>query len=455
MTSTGEQNLGNSGKVGRHIHEYARSAFLKWRGKKYGPPSPAEWEEFLDFLLLTRGRAAAFSLVDRLQTYLNDKWGSEVVDAAMYAVRRRRCAPVFSSRTEWDRAEVAIASLPNEWRDPFHKCLIRSRDMSRMHSTKDVVYSAATLRGTAYNLSAWYAWCHASGRPFEPSAIGFENWALEMQGQGRTPATIAGRLRMIMMGLKIVFPKANFDGAAWVASDWSDAARLIAPPTKHSAGVVPATDIFCFGQQMIAGLDVGSLGRITAAGGYRDGLLLMIAAALPQRARALSHLDSATTFRLLDWPLIRVDLPGRLLKRRRSNPIPRGYHATLDNSVLWEACDTYLQDYRPAFDGGTHFWPSLRRRGKSLDSQRLSEIVADATEKHLGTRVSLHRVRDAVATEVCEHVPSGGQIASRLLDHSDPRIVGRHYDHSTGVVFARELSSLLSKGTQKRPSLLD
>jgi hypothetical protein len=260
---------------------------------------------------------------------------------------------------------------------------------------------------------------------------------------------------MTMMGLKMVFPQANFDGATWVAYDWSDAARLVAPPTKHAAGVVPATDIFKLGRQLIAGLDTQPLNKITAAGVYRDGLLLMIAAGLPQRARALSHLDSATNFRLLDWPLIRIDLPGRVLKRRRSNMTPRGYHATLDNNILWEACDTYLRDYRPLLDDGTHLWPSLRRRGKSLDPQRLSEIIARLTKKHLGTHVSIHRVRDAVATEVCEHVPKGGQIASRLLDHSDPRIAGRHYDHSTGVIVSRDLASVLSKGARKRPSLRD
>jgi hypothetical protein len=428
---------------------------MEWRGKKLGPPSPAEWDEFLDILLLIRGEAATFSLVDRLQSYLNDKWGCEAADAAIYAVRRRRCAPTFSSRTEWDRAEVAIASLPSEWRGLFCDCLIRSRDGPRMSFTKGIVYSAATLRGTAYTLSAWYVWCRASGRPLEPSAIGLETWALAMQTQGRTPATIAGRLRTVMMGLKIVFPQATFDGAAWVACDWSDAARLIAPPTKYAAGVVPATNIFYLGQQLIAGLDAQLQSRITAAGAYRDGLLLMIAAALPQRARALSYLDSATTFRLLEWPLIRIDLPGRVLKRRRSNMIPRGYHATLDNNILWEACDTYLHDHRPLLDDGTHFWPSLRRRGKSLDPQRLSEIIAQLTKKHLGTHICIHRVRDAVATEVCEHVPSGGQIASRLLDHSDPRIVSKHYDHSAGVIVSRDLASVLSAGARKRPSLLD
>lgn len=455
MTAAAEKNSNWLGSSGRREYEYAHSAFMEWRGKKYGPPSPAEWDKFLDFLLLTRSRAAAFSVVERLQTYLNDTWGSEAADAAMYAVRCRRCAPTFSSRTEWDRAEVAIASLPDQWRDAFYKCLIRSRDMPCMPSTKDVIYSAATLRGTAYTLSAWYVWCQASGRPFEPSAIGFENWALEMQADGRTPATIAGRLRMLLMGLKIIFATEDFDGAAWVASDWSDAARLVAPPTKHAAGVVPATDIFYLGQQIIAELDVQALGRITAAAAYRDGLLLMIAAALPQRARALSHLDSATTFRLLDWPLLRVDLPGRFLKRRHSNRTRRGYHATLDNNILWAAYDTYLHDHRPLLDDGTHLWPSLRRRGKSLDPQRLAGIISKLTETHLGTRVSLHRVRDAVATEVCEHIPSGGQIASRLLDHSDPRIVARHYDHSTGVIVSRDLASVLSNGARKRPSLLD
>lgn len=442
---------------GRYGHEYAFLAFIEWRGEKLGPPSPAEWDEFLDSLLQTRGEASAFSLVKRLQPYLSDMWGYEVVNDLVYAARLRQCKPQFVSRTEWDKIDLAIErlQLPDDWREQLRICLKRSRDVTKTPLTRDIVYSAATLRGTVYTLSKWYRWCCASGRSLEPSAIALESWAQSMKTRGLTPSTIGGRLRMVIMGLKIVFPQTNFDGAAWVTSDWSAASRLVAPPTKHAAGVVPATDIFNLGRQLIAGINTQCLNRITAATAYRDGLLLMIAAALPQRARALSYLDSATTFRLLEWPLIRIDLPGRLLKRRHGKDNSRGYHATLDNSLLWEACAIYFRDHRPLLDDGTHLWSSLRRRGKSLDPQRLSGIIAHLTKKHLGIHVSIHRVRDAVATEVCEHVPSGGQIASRLLDHNDPRIVGRHYDHSTGVVVAREWAAAMSIDARKRPSLFD
>lgn len=441
---------------GRGPDAYAWDALVEWRGDRTDPPAPAEWEEFLTTLREERGDPSAFRLIERLLPGVTERWGTETAGAAGQALRGARSRPLGPQRTDWDRAEVAIAGLPDDWQDPFRVCLDRSREAAgRPVAPKGVVLSAASLRSTAYVLQAWHAWCGEAGVPTTPSALGFETWAREMEAAGHTPITIAGRLRATLMGMRLVTPDAAFDGAAWVASDWSDAARLVPPPTKCAAAIPPATEVFELGRRLVAEADAAPRRRITEATACRDGLLLMIAAALPQRARALSHLASASTIRLLDRPLIRVELPGLVLKRREGRKRLPGYHATLNNPVLWDALDAYLRRHRPHFDDGTHLWPSSRRRGKALDPQRLSEIVAALTERHLNIRVCIHRMRDAVATEASEEMPEGGRIAPRVLGHVDGRVTTRHYDHSTGIAAARGLAAALPRTTRRRPSLSD
>ena len=442
------------GKGGRHA--YARHAFYDWCGDRNGPLSPAEWNDFLAFQQEARCDLGACSLIERLLPHVSEQWGADAASLAMGALRAARCAPLCTPATDWDRAEVAIGRLSVEWQGSYRTVLLRSREAAgRPINPAGAVLSAATLRSTAYTLSAWHAWCDKAGRSFAPSAGGFEEWANYMKARGHTPRAIAGQLRAALIGLRLVCPDAEFRGAVWVTSDWSDQACLVPPPTKQAAGVVPATEIFALGRQLVDEAHARPLRNITALCAYRDGLLLMIATALPQRARALSNLDSASTFRLLEKPLIRVDLPGRILKRREGRKRLPGYHATLENPALWEAYDRYLRHYRPLFDEGTHLWPSARRRGKALDPQRLSEIGAGLTEEHLGTHVSIHRLRDAVATEACEDMPEGGKIAPTLLGHADPRVTDRHYDHSAGVAAARSLAAALPKSARRRPSLLD
>lgn len=455
MNLTGNPT-GGSGVGGDGPHAYARRALYEWCGGGNGPLSPAEWDDFLAFQQEARGDAAAFSLVDRLLPHVTERWGADAARVAMRALRAARCAPPCAPMTDWDRAEVAIARLPVEWQGPYRTVLLRSKKAAgRPINSAGAVLSAATLRGTAYTLMAWRVWCDKAGRSFIPSAGGFEEWANHKKTSGHTPRTIGSQLRAALVGLNLVCPDAEFRGAAWVASDWSDEARLAPPPTKQAAGIVAATEVFALGRRLIAEADAQPLDNIATACAYRDGLLLMVATALPQRVRALSFLDSASTFRLLEQQLIRVDLPGRVLKRREGRKRLPGFHATLENPVLWKACDRYLRRYRPLFDDGTHLWPSSRRRGKALDPQRLSEIVAGVTEEHLGTHVPIHRLRDAVATEACEDMPEGGRIAPILLGHADPRVTSRHYDHSTGVSAARALAAALPKAARRRPSLLD
>ncbi|SFQ12375.1 hypothetical protein [Tranquillimonas alkanivorans] len=437
----------------------AARALAQWSGAARTALSPADWRDFLDWLRTERGDAAAWRLADRLAPLVLARWGRETATGLAIALREARCSEAGPARTAWDGAKTAISGLPDDWQAPLLAVLERSRaaEGHLVRPGSGALLSAATLRGVGYSLQAWHRYCAGRGSASRPTATGFETWAADMEKDGRALRTISGGLCDVLIGWRLITPGDDLRAAEWVSSDWTERAMQSAPPTKRAAGTVPATEIFRLGLRLFEEADAAPLPTPSAAAAARNALLLIVAAALPQRARALSHLDSALSFRLLEDPLIRVRLPGYALKRRETQKAMAraGFHATLENPALWDVVHRYLSVHRPLLDDGTGLWPSLRRRGKRLDPGRLGEIIGDLTEEHLKTRVSIHRVRDAVGTEATEELPQGGRIAPVLLGHRDPRTTARHYDHSEGLAATRAWAAVASRGLRQRPSLLD
>ena len=175
-----------------------------------------------------------------------------------------------------------------------------------------------------------------------------------------------------------------------------------------------------------------------AARDYRNGLLLAMAAAVPQRARALSHFDIGRTIMLLERPCLHVRLPGSALKLREHEKENAGYDRVLENPVLWDAIDEYRRVFRPLFDAGSGMFPSLLEVGVTVSAKQLGHLAGNLTQKHLGVRISLHRIRDNVATEASEELRGGGYIAPVLLDHRNPATTMASYDHAQGIRAARD-----------------
>jgi hypothetical protein len=87
------------------------------------------------------------------------------------------------------------------------------------------------------------------------------------------------------------------------------------------------------------------------------------------------------------------------------------------------------------FDAGNWLWPSRLNQEHGVIEKTLGDIVGDRTEARLGRRVSLHLVRDCVATEIIETDPIGGAVrAATTLGHRDPRVTSDFYVHADGIV---------------------
>ena len=175
--------------------------------------------------------------------------------------------------------------------------------------------------------------------------------------------------------------------------------------------------------------------------------------AVLERERRLDHTPFGTTVVLLEKPYVHVVLPGRVLKLREAKKRFAGYDKVLMNTVLWAALDDYQRGFRPLFDDGPALFPSMIDMGAAITSAQLGRLVGDLTCKHLGVRVSIHRVRDNAATEASEEIQSGGYLAPALIGNRSAATTMDSYDHAQGMRAAREHGARIA-GLRSAPTTL-
>ena len=308
-----------------------------------------------------------------LQRAAARRWGAERTAFMGAVLREARCTAKPARRNERERAERAIAGLPEAWRGPFAERLAASRGR---RARGVVLWSAAYIEAVALALRRWVAFCHEAGRPMGPTGAAFDAYAARLLVDKRTTRTIADYLGRICAGFAgVLDPEAVTEGARFVADEWDRRAKLAGATTKAAAGIVPASAIYDLGFDLMKAARRRPFWGLHAALDARNGVLLATAASLPQPARALSALDFETTFRMQEWPSIEVHLPGRVLKMREGRKRREAFHRLLENARLWEALDEYRRHFRPLFDDGGPCSPRCSRgaprsrRARSAASQ--------------------------------------------------------------------------------------
>jgi hypothetical protein len=427
--------------------------FLDGRADPIRSPERGEVERHLASLVDAVGWTTAQLEWWALQHAAARRWGAEPTALLGAVLRAARCAPTTPGLNEWERAERAIAGLPEAWRGSFAERLAASREPGRRQG-EDAPWSAAYLEAVAHALRRWDGFRAETGCAAEPTGVAFDAYAVQLTAGGCTARTVADYLRRVLVAFDMIAPGAATDGARYVADEWDRRARMQGSTTKTAAGILPASDIYDLGFELMKAGRVRPYWGTRAALEVRNGLLLATAASLPQRARALAALDFATTFRMLDWPLIEVRLPGAVLKMRQARKRRKAFHRILENGALWEAMDEYRRLVRPLLDEGTSVFPSGRNRGGSITEGQIGRLSRNLTEKHLGTSVSVHRVRDCVATEASEHMKNGAWLTPRLLDHRDRAVTEACYDHAKGLEATRALGEHFASRAGPRVDLL-
>ena len=237
-----------------------------------------------------------------------------------------------------------------------------------------------------------------------------------------------------------------YDAAAAVADRWAVRSGSEAPRKGKAGRIVPASDLDQLGFELMAEADAAPLRRISEATLYRDGLLLALAATLPERARALSALAFDQTIYLEADGVIRFAIPGEVRKVREHLKHRRPFNACIRRPSLHRALARWRAVYRPMFDAGDWLWPSRLNQRHGVTETRLGVLIGNLTEARLGPRVSIHLVRDCVATEIIETDPISGAVrAATTLGHSDPQVTSDFYVHAEGIVVATGWQKVIAK----------
>ncbi|TYB81714.1 site-specific integrase [Maritimibacter fusiformis] len=411
-------------------------------------PDHTEVSGYLEALCARLGEQYAAAELAYIQIGAPLLWGAPIAGMIGKILRQSRCTPKVAAKSIDERARNAISSLPQEWQGKLVAKLISEPGPN---SEK---WSANHVQSVAHALARW---CRASavlGQELRPTGTSFHIYATDLRADGVSDRSVADYLSRILSGFRVVAdPSFHSTGCEHVIARHDALAKVAGRPTKTGAQIVGASTIFDLGVDLMDAARENGPRGLHVARDFRNGLLLSFAAALPQRARALSHLAFGTTVVLLEKPYVHVVLPGRMLKMREAKKRFAGYDKVLINPVLWSALDDYQRSFRPLFDDGPALFPSMVDMGAAITSPQLGRLVGDLTCKHLGVRVGIHRVRDNVATEASEEIQSGGYLAPALLGHKSAATTMDSYDHAQGMRAAREHGAHIA-GLRSAPTTL-
>lgn len=395
--------------------------------------SPEAGVAYFEYLLETNATRSAHARFATFQIAAGLGWGPETSAHLALALRASRVSRKAPPADRWTRATRELDRLPSAWKPAFRELLEVSRD--RPETRRALVWSAARIGSVAAALVRFSEYATKNGTRPIPTASLCQAWAESLSPKAAA-ISIASYLSRVIDGFeRVLTPGIVYDAAAAVADRWAVRSDAEPPRKGKRSRIVPASDLDRLGFELMAEADGAPLRRISEATLYRNGLLLAVAATLPERARALSVLDFDRTIFLEADGVIRFAIPGEARKVAERRKRRRAFHARIRRPSLHRALARWRAVYRPMHDAGDWLWPSRLDQQRGVTEHRLGTIVGDVTEARLKRRISLHLVRDCVATEIIETDPVGGAVrAATTLGHRDPRITSDFYIHADGIV---------------------
>ncbi|AHM05773.1 hypothetical protein roselon_03518 [Roseibacterium elongatum DSM 19469] len=400
----------------------------------------------------------AFAEFSYLQRMAANALGTEKTAHFARVLREARVSIKPPDRCPWEAVGRMIASLPAEWQEPLaEQITVSKKGQAVLGKT---IWSVDYTKSVLAALSRWVTYCAAEGIPLLPTASALHRYAcrLVQPVSDRLPTstgTAANYLQRILAGLPVA-TRGQFRSTAcgFVVADWRERARAEGASTKTGSQLVGASMLYQFGFRMMAEAHSRPVRGVRAATIFRNGLILAVGAALPERARALTWLEFDRTLNLIDRKYLHVVLPGEALKYPEARKAREGYDVVFENAGLAEALHAYRSFYRPLFDDGLHLFPSVRGKRGAIMSKQLGRLTGNLTEREFGVRIPIHRLRDNVATEASEHLVGGAYAAKTLLRHVDEAITLRHYDHAEGLKSANEFEDYIEGRRTTRVELM-
>ena len=420
------------------------SGYLAW-SKSDACPSPEIAAEYLGHLATCHSSRTAQSVFATFQVAAGYAWGARETRHLATTIRSARLTDKPARRTVKDRLADELAKLPAALQPAFRRAIAVTQAGTKAppgvpHLSVDRLN--ALLRGLA-------GWCaFRQSQDVRPTGGGFMAYATYLEGTGVAAITVYTYLERIYSGYALAVAGFSSLACRLVIDDW--AARADSEPSRRNktARIVGASTLEALGYELIGTARNAPFIGLHAARNFRNGLLLVLGVSLPQRTRALSWLAFDKTLFLEGDFTIRIHLSGEAIKQRETKKRRKPYIRVLRNEALWRALEEYRTIYRPLYDDGTWLFPSQLSRTEGISEMELGKRCGDLTVRYLGVRISIHDLRDNVATESSEEMENGGLIAPRLLDHSDPRTTKAHYDHAEDVRITREFGAFIDAKRQ-------
>ena len=371
-------------------------------------------------------------------------WGAGPTAHFGRVLRKARTSTKAATPSKFDKARAAVERLPVAWQGAFHDKIALS-ETGKARAGEEP-WSADYLLAVIRALVAWVGFCEARALPLRPTGVQLERYARACAERRDDPVSVrtaSDYLLRIHAGYALIEPGYPSGGCEHVMRDWCERASLCGTPTKTGAQLVTARAIYDLGFSRIAAARARPMRGLHAARDFRNGLLLAVGSALPERARALSWLAFDRSLFLLDDGHIHIRLPASGLKMlQRLKPSSDGRDTLFQNARLHAALGEYRALYRPLFDEGACLFPSMKAPGMSISEAQIGRLVGNMTLAAFGTRVPVHRIRDNVATDAAEHLEGGILAASSLLGHRNIETT-RTYDHSQGTRAAQAFGEYL------------
>lgn len=424
--------------MNEHLALLAR---IRSAGPGSSPPGQDDLKRHLSGRLQQIGAPALMEFA-YVQKVAAEVWGAERCAHFASVLRAARVTPKSPRRTSWQAAKMRLSDLPDQWQPILAERIEDSE--AGVRKKGQVLWSAAHTLNVIRALSRWVAYCRAQDLPLAPTGGTLDGYA-KMVAQNASARTASDYVSRILTGIKLVLPKFSSQACEFVVCDWRERAAEAGSMTKTGAQLVGASRIYALGFDLMKNARSRRIRGLHAAKDFRNGILLSVAVALPQRARALSALAFGRTLRVSGDGLLHIHLPARMLKLPEDQKAGAPFDLTLNSQKLASALEEYRHYYRPLFDDGDSLLPSIHARGAAISEAQIGRLTGDLTERAFGVRVSIHRLRDNVATEASEHLASGGRAATALLGQRDERTAQRHYDHSTGLTTAQEFVDMIDR----------
>ena len=276
--------------------------------------------------------------------------------------------------------------------------------------------------------------------------------------------TTANTIYKLRRAAELLDPNRDF---AWLAEIEKDLALMMRPKSKDHRIVDPDL-LFEAGLALVEeAAGNPALTPLRRAMQVRNGIMVALLTLCPIRLKNFAALELQASFRRVGtrWWIVldRKDTKSRRPDERR---VPRDLDAAIEAYLLihrpvlaaanTKACvepldpqdrvatppnsPTSCADLLASITGP--LWLSSNT-GQCMTYSAVEHAITETTRLTLGVAVSPHLVRTCAATAIYTHAGDNPNLASGVLQHTDPKVTEEHYNRATSISAARQYAEIV------------